>query len=104
MSTLTEYPTDLRLWLPTSVKEMKLRGWEQPDVILFTGDAYVDHPSFGAMICATSRSSGVRDSSLECRPEPWTRWSTTILPTAAAAVTTPIRREANTVCVPTIPQ
>ncbi|MDE7449391.1 MAG: YgiQ family radical SAM protein [Paramuribaculum sp.] len=50
MSTLTEYPTDLRLWLPTSVKEMKLRGWEQPDVILFTGDAYVDHPSFGAAV------------------------------------------------------
>ncbi|HNX67536.1 MAG TPA: hypothetical protein PKH02_11685, partial [Bacteroidales bacterium] len=31
-------------WLPTSVKEMKELGWEQPDVILFTGDAYIDHP------------------------------------------------------------
>lgn len=38
------------LWLPTSVKEIKERGWEQPDVILFSGDAYVDHPSFGAAV------------------------------------------------------
>ncbi len=28
-------------------KEVELRGWDQPDVILFSGDAYVDHPSFG---------------------------------------------------------
>ena len=37
-------------WLPTSVKEMKALGWEAADVILFTGDAYVDHPSFGAAV------------------------------------------------------
>ncbi|MBN2485334.1 MAG: YgiQ family radical SAM protein [Bacteroidales bacterium] len=37
-------------WLPTSVKELKERGWDEPDVILFTGDAYVDHPSFGAAV------------------------------------------------------
>lgn len=37
-------------WLPTSVKEMKLRNWTELDVILFTGDAYIDHPSFGAAI------------------------------------------------------
>ncbi|NCE71443.1 YgiQ family radical SAM protein [Odoribacter sp. Z80] len=37
-------------WLPTSVKEVKERGWEQLDVILFSGDAYVDHPSFGAAV------------------------------------------------------
>ncbi len=37
-------------WLPTSVKEMKARGWESVDVVLFTGDAYVDHPSFGAAV------------------------------------------------------
>lgn len=37
-------------WLPTSVKEVKERGWEELDVILFTGDAYVDHPSFGAAV------------------------------------------------------
>lgn len=37
-------------WLPTSVKEAKLRGWEEMDVVLFSGDAYVDHPSFGAAV------------------------------------------------------
>jgi len=37
-------------WFPTSQKEMKILGWEQPDVILFTGDAYIDHPSFGAAV------------------------------------------------------
>jgi uncharacterized radical SAM protein YgiQ len=37
-------------WLPTSAKEVAARGWEQPDVILFSGDAYVDHPSFGAAV------------------------------------------------------
>jgi uncharacterized radical SAM protein YgiQ len=41
---------DLNSWLPTSVKEMKLRGWDQVDVVLFTGDAYIDHPSFGSAI------------------------------------------------------
>ena len=37
-------------WLPTSVKEMKARGWDSVDVVLFTGDAYVDHPSFGTAV------------------------------------------------------
>jgi len=37
-------------FLPTSVKEMKALGWEQPDIILFTGDAYIDHPAFGAAV------------------------------------------------------
>lgn len=37
-------------WLPTSADEMKALGWEQADVILFSGDAYVDHPSFGAAV------------------------------------------------------
>lgn len=37
-------------WLPTSAKEVKERGWEQLDIIIFTGDAYVDHPSFGAAV------------------------------------------------------
>ena len=37
-------------WLPTSVKEMKAYGWDSVDVVLFTGDAYVDHPSFGAAV------------------------------------------------------
>ena len=37
-------------WLPTTRKEMDLRGWEQADVILFSADAYVDHPSFGVAV------------------------------------------------------
>lgn len=37
-------------WLPTSAKEVKERGWDELDVILFSGDAYVDHPSFGASV------------------------------------------------------
>lgn len=37
-------------WLPTTKKEMELRGWDELDVILFSGDAYVDHPSFGAAV------------------------------------------------------
>ncbi len=41
---------ELTDWLPTSVKEMKLRGWDEVDVVLFSGDAYVDHPSFGAAV------------------------------------------------------
>lgn len=40
-------PTD---WLPTSVKEMKALGWDYVDVVLFSGDAYVDHPAFGAAV------------------------------------------------------
>jgi uncharacterized radical SAM protein YgiQ len=37
-------------FLPTTRKECKLRGWDELDVILFSGDAYVDHPSFGAAV------------------------------------------------------
>jgi uncharacterized radical SAM protein YgiQ len=37
-------------WLPTTAKEVKLRGWSALDVILFSGDAYVDHPAFGPAV------------------------------------------------------
>ena len=37
-------------FLPTTKKELELRGWDELDVILFSGDAYVDHPSFGAAV------------------------------------------------------
>ncbi len=37
-------------FLPTTSDEMKMLGWEQADVIIFSGDAYVDHPSFGAAV------------------------------------------------------
>ena len=41
---------NLNDWLPTTRKEMDLRGWECADVILFSADAYVDHPAFGAAV------------------------------------------------------
>lgn len=37
-------------YLPTTKKELELRGWSEVDVVLFSGDAYVDHPSFGAAV------------------------------------------------------
>ena len=41
-------------WLPTSVKEMRALGWDHVDVVLFSGDAYVDHPSFAAAVIGRS--------------------------------------------------
>ena len=37
-------------FLPTTKKEGEMRGWDQLDIILFSADAYVDHPSFGAAV------------------------------------------------------
>lgn len=37
-------------FLPTTRKECKLRGWDELDIILFSADAYIDHPSFGAAV------------------------------------------------------
>jgi len=48
-------------WLPTTKKEMELRGWDCADVILFSGDAYVDHPAFGvAVIGRLLEAEGLR--------------------------------------------
>lgn len=48
-------------WIPTTKKEVELRGWDELDVILFSGDAYVDHPSFGcAVIARTLEAHGLR--------------------------------------------
>lgn len=41
---------DLKTYLPTTRKELDLRGWDTVDVILFSGDAYIDHPQFGAAV------------------------------------------------------
>lgn len=84
-------------FLPTTKKECELRGWDELDVILFSGDAYVDHPSFGAAILGrVLEANGYRVAivpqltgmvisvilkslddhvcSLEFLQEPWTRW------------------------------
>jgi uncharacterized radical SAM protein YgiQ len=48
-------------WLPTTGKEFDLLGWDKVDVILFSGDAYVDHPSFGpAVIARVIENEGFR--------------------------------------------
>ncbi|MCX6180933.1 MAG: hypothetical protein NT150_03250, partial [Bacteroidetes bacterium] len=39
-------------WLPISKKEMRKREWEELDVIIISGDAYVDHPAFGTAVIA----------------------------------------------------
>ena len=53
--------SSLHNWLPTTKKELQLRGWDYVDVILFSGDAYVDHPSFGAAVIGrVLESEGLR--------------------------------------------
>ncbi len=48
-------------WLPITRKELDLRGWEEVDVVLISGDAYVDHPTFGtAVIGRIVESEGLR--------------------------------------------
>ena len=48
-------------FLPTTKKEIELRGWDYVDIILFSGDAYVDHPSFGAAVIGrTLEAAGYR--------------------------------------------
>ena len=48
-------------FLPTTKKELELRGWDEVDVILFSGDAYIDHPSFGAAVIGrTLEAAGYR--------------------------------------------
>ena len=97
-------------YLPTSVKEMEMLGWDHVDVVLFSGDAYVDHPSFGAAVigrtlqahgynvaivpsptgattCATSANSARPDSFSAYHLEPWIPWSTTIQRPGAGATT-----------------
>ena len=41
---------DITRWLPATKREVEMRGWNELDVILFSGDAYVDHPAFGPAV------------------------------------------------------
>lgn len=51
----------LTSWLPTTKKEVEMRGWDMLDIIIFSGDAYVDHPSFGAAVIGREwESMGLR--------------------------------------------
>lgn len=38
------------MFLPTTIKEVRERGWDELDVIIFSGDAYIDHPAFGPAV------------------------------------------------------
>ena len=52
---------DPALWLPTTADEIRARGWDAPDVVFVTGDAYVDHPSFAmAVLSRVLESHGFR--------------------------------------------
>jgi len=58
---IAQYKYSLNNWLPTTKKEVEARGWDELDVILFSGDAYVDHPSFGpAVIGRVLESLGLK--------------------------------------------
>lgn len=48
-------------WLPTNLREVRIREWDSIDVILFSGDAYIDHPAFGpAVIGRLLESMGLK--------------------------------------------
>ena len=48
-------------WLPTTADEMRARGWDYVDVVIVSGDAYVDHPAFGtAVIGRLLEAEGLR--------------------------------------------
>jgi uncharacterized radical SAM protein YgiQ len=49
---LRRSPRDARAFLPTTRAEMRARGWDELDVLIVTGDAYVDHPAFGPILIA----------------------------------------------------
>lgn len=58
---MTKQNYQLTDWLPTTKKEIEIRGWDDVDVVFFSGDAYVDHPSFGAAVIGrVIESEGLR--------------------------------------------
>lgn len=58
---MNEVKRPLTDWLPTTRKEVELRGWDVLDIIIFSADAYVDHPSFGgAVIGRIIESEGLK--------------------------------------------
>jgi uncharacterized radical SAM protein YgiQ len=68
MSTKPDTYHPISSWLPITRDEVEQRGWEQADVIIINGDAYVDHPSFGpAVIARVIEAEGLRVAML---PQP----------------------------------
>ena len=67
-------------FLPVSVADMEERGWDSYDFLIITGDAYVDHPSFGpAIISRVLEAEGYRVAILAQpdwrRPQSFSAWS-----------------------------
>ena len=59
----------MKKFLPISKEEIVERGWDQIDFLFVSGDAYVDHPSFGpAVICRVLEAQGYRVALL-CQPD-----------------------------------
>ena len=56
-------------FLPISLEEIQARGWEQPDFLFISGDAYVDHPSFGPAVIARVLEAAGYKVALLCQPE-----------------------------------
>ena len=105
--------------------EMEQLGWDECDVILVTGDAYVDHPSFGmALVGRSLEAQGFRVGIIgqpdwrsaeafqalgrpklfsASPPATWIRWSTATPPTAKSVRTTLIPPAAKAASVPTAP-
>ncbi|MDR4508170.1 MAG: YgiQ family radical SAM protein [Candidatus Brocadiaceae bacterium] len=50
MLTVVKEQSEIAKWLPVTKSEAEKLGWDQPDVILISGDAYIDHPAFGAAV------------------------------------------------------
>ena len=91
-------------FLPVNKKEMKERGWEQADFVYVTGDAYVDHPSFGAAIISRLlESRGYKVGIISqpanpgwdfwLQPEIWIPWSIITLCRRSTDRRIPIPRE-----------
>ena len=114
-------------FLPTTRAEMEQLGWDRCDIIVVTGDAYVDHPSFGMAIIgrlleaqgfrvgiiaqpdwrdtpSPSRRWGQAQTlSSASRAATWIPWSTATPPTGGCAITTAIRPAARAASGPTAP-
>lgn len=59
----------MKEFLPISQEDINARGWEQIDFLFISGDAYVDHPSFGpAVICRVLEAQGYKVALL-CQPD-----------------------------------
>ena len=58
---MSDHKRPLTDWLPITKKELEYHGWDELDVIIVSGDAYVDHPAFGtAVIGRIIESEGFR--------------------------------------------